>query len=218
MWLSSSTLRLFACSVIILIYDCNWNIVFYPMCFLYMVDVILVDEHDVPIWRCEKYKAHQEWGHLHRAFSVYVINEKKEVLLQQRAFHKYHSPWVRANTCCSHQLVWEKNDHAAHRRSQEEMWFDANLFKITEFVYKAPVPPWLTEYEYLHLYFGIYEGQKITPNPDEVAAWERVSFEDMDRRVQEKDVTLAPWTQVTWRKCSDMFEEFYQEKFWNEIH
>ena len=52
--------------------------------------VILVDDADRPIGLMEKMEAHEK-GLLHRAFSVFVFNSKKEILLQQRAFSKYHS-------------------------------------------------------------------------------------------------------------------------------
>lgn len=125
-----------------------------------MHPLILVDEHDNDIGRVEKLEAHEK-ALLHRAFSVYVFNDDHEVLLQQRALTKYHSPGIRANTCCSHQYPGEDNLVAAHRRLQEEMWFDTELKKITEFVYREPVPPGLVEHEYLHVSFWTYAGQKI---------------------------------------------------------
>ena len=53
--------------------------------------VILVDEQDNPIGLMEKLEAHQK-ALLHRAFSVFVLNDKGEIMLQQRADNKYHSP------------------------------------------------------------------------------------------------------------------------------
>ncbi len=177
-----------------------------------MANVLLVDEQDKQIWLCEKLKAHED-GVLHRAFSVYLINSKREILLQQRALHKYHSPWIRANTCCSHQFAWEENDHAAHRRLREEMWCKADLYKMTEFVYKEPVPPGLIEHEYLHLYFWVYEWQEYTPNPEEVADTQWVSFDELQRSVDQRESSLATRTQATRRLCSHLFEQFYKEKY-----
>lgn len=53
--------------------------------------VILVDVNDEPLGLMEKILAHEQ-ALLHRAFSVFVLNDDKEVMLQQRAAHKYHSP------------------------------------------------------------------------------------------------------------------------------
>lgn len=63
--------------------------------------VILVNENDEQIGLMEKMKAHIE-VHLHRAFSVFVFNSRGELLLQQRALSKYHTPGLWTNTCCSH--------------------------------------------------------------------------------------------------------------------
>ncbi len=62
--------------------------------------VILVNEQDEPIGLMEKMEAHEK-ALLHRAFSVFVLNSKNEIMLQQRAAHKYHSPLLWTNTTCS---------------------------------------------------------------------------------------------------------------------
>ena len=64
-------------------------------------NVVLVDQNDVEIGEMEKYEAHRR-GVLHRAFSVFVFNPEGELIMQRRAFTKYHSPGKWANTCCSH--------------------------------------------------------------------------------------------------------------------
>jgi isopentenyl-diphosphate delta-isomerase len=43
-------------------------------------------------------------GLLHRAFSVFLFNDKNELLLQQRATEKITFPDMWTNTCCSHPL------------------------------------------------------------------------------------------------------------------
>ena len=82
--------------------------------------VILVNELDEPIGTMEKMEAHEK-AVLHRAFSVFILNKNNEIMLQQRAHHKYHSPLLWTNTCCSHQRDGESNIQAGKRRLQEEM-------------------------------------------------------------------------------------------------
>ena len=82
--------------------------------------VVLVDEYDNEIGVMEKLAAHQE-GKLHRAFSVFIFNDKHELLLQRRAFGKYHSEGLWSNTCCSHPMHGESIITAAERRLEEEM-------------------------------------------------------------------------------------------------
>mgnify|MGYP000441918423 CR=1 FL=1 len=68
--------------------------------------VILVDEKDQQIGLMEKLEAHQK-GVLHRAFSVFIFNSKKELLLQRRAIDKSLCGGLWTNTCCSHQKAKE---------------------------------------------------------------------------------------------------------------
>jgi isopentenyl-diphosphate delta-isomerase len=88
--------------------------------------VILVNEDDTEIGQIEKQEAHN-LGLLHRAFSVLLFNSKGELLLQQRAAHKYHSPLLWTNACCSHQRPGEATLIAAKRRLQEEMGLNAKM-------------------------------------------------------------------------------------------
>lgn len=46
-------------------------------------------------------------GMLHRAFSVFLFNQKGELLLQQRSDAKITFPGYWTNTCCSHPLYFE---------------------------------------------------------------------------------------------------------------
>ena len=136
--------------------------------------VILVDENDRETGLMEKQEAHEK-GLLHRAFSIFIFNHKNELLLQQRALHKYHSAGLWTNTCCSHPRAGESIEQAAHRRLQEEMGFDCELYKKTSFIYKAEFENGLTEHEFDHILVGHYD-QAIHINPQEVAAYKWVDM------------------------------------------
>jgi len=99
--------------------------------------VILVNEKDEQIGLMPKMEAHEK-AVLHRAFSVFILNADNEIMLQQRAQHKYHSPLLWTNTCCSHQREGETNIQAGVRRLREEMGFTAELKELFSFIYKAP--------------------------------------------------------------------------------
>ena len=101
-----------------------------------MEKVILVDKTDHQIGEMEKQEAHIK-GLLHRAFSIFIFNSKGEVLLQQRAFHKYHSGGLWTNTCCSHPRNGETTIQAANRRLMEEMGMSCVLTEEFSFIYKA---------------------------------------------------------------------------------
>ena len=113
-------------------------------------EVILVDVNDTPVGTMPKMEAHEK-AILHRAFSVFILNKEGQLMLQQRALHKYHSPGLWTNTCCSHQRMGETNLEAGARRLQEEMGFVTELSEVTSFIYKAPFDNGLTEHEFDHV-------------------------------------------------------------------
>lgn len=162
--------------------------------------VILVNEVDKKIGLMPKQEAHEK-ALLHRAFSVFIFNDKKELMLQQRAFDKYHSPGLWTNTCCSHQRDGESNIEAGKRRLNEEMGFESELKETISFIYKAPFDNGLTEHEFDHILIGFYND---TPNlnPDEVANWKWMPVEDI-----KKDISKNPDSYTAWFKI--IFDKFY---------
>lgn len=163
--------------------------------------VILVDENDNQIGLMPKMEAHEK-AVLHRAFSVFIFNDKNELMLQQRALHKYHSPGLWTNTCCSHQRDGESNIEAGKRRLNEEMGFVTDLRETTSFVYKAPFDNGLTEHELDHVMIGNYNKEPII-NKDEVASWKWMPLEDV-----KVDIALRPEKYTAWFKI--IFEKFYE--------
>jgi len=162
--------------------------------------VILVNEKDEPIGLMNKMEAHEK-AVLHRAFSVFVLNDKNEVMLQQRAHHKYHSPLLWTNTCCSHQRDGETNIQAGKRRLFEEMGFEVALKELFHFIYKAPFDNGLTEHELDHVMIG-YSNENPTINPDEVENWKWMKIEDI-----KADMIQNPEIYTIWFKI--IFDEFY---------
>lgn len=163
-------------------------------------EVILVNELDEPIGLMPKLEAHQK-AVLHRAFSVFVLNDQNEIMLQQRAHHKYHSPLLWTNTCCSHQRNGETNIEAGSRRLFEEMGFQTDLKELFHFIYKAPFDNGLTEHELDHVMIGYYNGSPNI-NPEEVEDWKWMKIEDI-----KTDMELNPAIYTVWFKI--IFDEFY---------
>ena len=156
--------------------------------------VILVDAQDKELGLMEKMQAHQE-GLLHRAFSVFVINNNNQMLLQKRALEKYHSPGLWTNACCSHPYPNENTLVAANRRLQEEMGFNCNLKELGSFTYKTSFDNGLTEHEYDHVFIGNYNGP-ITVNPEEVDSFKWVSFDEIDEKLINNKHEYTFWFQV----------------------
>ncbi|MDO5968487.1 isopentenyl-diphosphate Delta-isomerase [Flavivirga aquimarina] len=163
--------------------------------------VILVNERDEQIGLMPKMEAHEK-ALLHRAFSVFIFNNKNELMLQQRALNKYHSPGLWTNTCCSHQREGETNIEAGKRRLQEEMGFVVDLKESISFIYKAPFDNGLTEHEYDHVLLGAYNDEP-TINTDEVASWKWMSLEQI-----KANISLQPELYTAWFKV--IFDKFYE--------
>lgn len=162
--------------------------------------VILVNERDEQIGTMAKMEAHEK-ALLHRAFSVFIMNERGETMLQQRAADKYHSPLLWTNTCCSHQREGESNLVAGKRRLTEEMGFSVELEELFSFIYKAPFDNGLTEHELDHVMIGSYNGRpKI--NPDEVADWKWMKLEEIKESIASDPQLYTAWFKI-------IFEKFY---------
>lgn len=162
--------------------------------------VILVDENDNQIGLMPKMEAHEK-ALLHRAFSVFTFNDKGELLLQQRAADKYHSPLLWTNTCCSHQRNGETSLEAGKRRLQEEMGFTCELEEVFSFIYKAPFDNGLTEHELDHVMIGYYNDDPII-NREEVEAFKWMTLEEV-----KVDMELNPALYTAW--FTIIFKEYY---------
>jgi isopentenyl-diphosphate delta-isomerase len=125
-----------------------------------------------------------------------------KVMNQQRALHKYHSPGLWTNTCCSHQRDGESNIEAGIRRLQEEMGFVADLKETTSFIYKAPFDNGLTEHEFDYILIGNYNEVPLI-NEDEVAAWKWMSLEAVKTDIEELPNQYTVWFKI-------IFEKFYK--------
>jgi isopentenyl-diphosphate Delta-isomerase len=156
-----------------------------------MEEVILVNEQDEQVGSMEKMEAHYK-GALHRAFSVFIFNNKGEMLLQQRAITKYHSGGLWTNACCSHPRPGESTNEAADRRLQEELGFSTSIKKIFDFKYNASFNNGLIEHEFDHVYVGNFQGQ-VKPNPSEVQDYCYMTMKDILASTQSHPHKYTAW-------------------------
>jgi len=164
--------------------------------------IVLVDEKDNPVGYAEKINAHQDGGKLHRAFSIFIFNSKKEALLQRRAKvkHTFQSLW--SNPCCSHPVKGEKLEDAVHRKLKQELGFDTPLKESFSFVYKATdTKSGLTEHEFDHVFIGHYDGSP-NPNPEEVDDWKWIAIDDLRKDVAKHPEKYTPWFPIAFNKLS----------------
>jgi isopentenyl-diphosphate delta-isomerase len=175
-------------------------------------EVILVDEQDQQLGIMEKIKAHQE-GLLHRAFSVFIFNEKGEMLLQQRSKNKYHSAGLWTNACCSHPKPGEDIQSAAQRRLHEELGFVTSIEEIFDFIYKSSFKNGLTEYEFDHVFIGIFD-DPIEPDKKEVSDYCFKSLEEIKSSLQSQPGLYTAWFHIAF----PMVEKWISEQSeWEQV-
>lgn len=170
--------------------------------------VVLVNEKDEIIDAMDKMEVHQK-GLLHRAFSIFIFNSKGEMLLQQRAAHKYHSSGLWTNACCSHPQPGEDTWAAAQRRLQEEMGFTTALTKAFDFIYKANVDNELTEHEFDHVYTGSYDGD-IAMNSEEVKDFAYQPMDTIKQALQNEPEQYTVWFRIAFPRIEQWWLENYQ--------
>jgi len=157
--------------------------------------VILVDKNDNQIGVEDKMKAHRNGGKLHRAFSVFILNSKGEVLIQKRAESKYHSPGLWANACCSHPRIGESLESAVHRRLKEEMGLDCKLKEFFTLTYRLELDNDLWEWEFDHIFIGKFNGN-ANPSSEEVAEWKWVDLNKLEKDIGENFDKYASWFKI----------------------
>lgn len=156
--------------------------------------VVLVNPEDDVLGLMEKQQAHIN-GLLHRAFSVFLFNDKGEMLLQKRASQKYHSPNQWTNAVCSHPRNGETYLDGAKRRLKEELGIETQLSEKFNFIYKADVGGNLWEHELDHVFVGNYDND-FNLNKEEVDEVRYISMQDLDKEISENPGNFTEWFKI----------------------
>lgn len=144
----------------------------------------------------EKLEVHKR-GLKHKAVSVFVMRGH-EVLIQQRAMGKYHTPGLWANTCCTHPDWNETADDCAMRRLDEELGITGLYPTYRDRVeYRADVGGGLIEHEVVDIFVAeADETLTVTPNPDEAMAVDWVDLYDLAARAKRRPEDYTPWLRI----------------------
>lgn len=166
--------------------------------------LILVDETDHAIGYESKRRCHQNGGMLHRAFSILLFNEQKQLLIQKRSHKKLLWPLYWSNSVCSHPRKDESYEIAATRRLSEELQCEAELVFLFKFRYQAMFDKISAENEICAVYIGKVQGQ-IVANPDEIAAWKYITLEELNRSLLTDAALYTPWFQMEWEHIRQFY-------------
>jgi isopentenyl-diphosphate delta-isomerase len=161
--------------------------------------LILVDENDNETGYMSKELCHQGEGILHRAFSIFIFNDKKDLLLQIRSSDKLLWADYWSNTVCSHPRKGETIEIAAQRRLDDEMGIQADLKWLFKFQYQAKFKQIGSENELCHVFIGKHNGLYY-PNPNEIKDLMLIPFEEVEAEIKKNEKYYTPWFKIEWKK------------------
>ncbi len=161
--------------------------------------LILVDGSDREVGHLGKADCHAGGGVLHRAFSLFIFNDRGELLLQQRSLHKRLWPNYWSNSCCSHPRVGESMTVAIHRRLMEELGLSCTLKFLFKFQYQAQYDESTSEHELCSVFFG-RSAVQAQPNRAEIAGLRWVSAQDLHSQIEGAAERYTPWFKLEWER------------------
>lgn len=167
--------------------------------------LILVDKHDNILGYKSKVECHEGEGILHRAFSIFILNSKNQLLLQKRSDQKLLWPLYWSNSCCSHPRKSEDYEIAIHRRLKEELGIDTELKYLFKFQYQANFENIGSENELCSVYIGRSD-DLVSVNENEIAEWKFIDIEQMENDMVEHPEIFTPWFKMEWEKIKSEFK------------
>jgi isopentenyl-diphosphate Delta-isomerase len=164
--------------------------------------LILVDPLDREIGHLGKSACHQGKGVLHRAFSLFIFNDRDELLLQQRSASKPLWPLYWSNSCCSHPRRGETVRTAIHRRLYEELGMRCPLQFLFRFQYQAQYDEDSAEHELCSVFAGRCSAP-VRANLNELAGWRWIHPSELDAELAQGVSRFTPWFLLEWQQMRE---------------
>ena len=165
--------------------------------------LILVNDNDEIIGYEQKDICHEGNGILHRAFSIFIFNERGELLLQKRSSGKPLWPQYWSNSVCSHPRKGETYETASSRRLLEEIGMKSDLTHLFKFRYQATFGDVGSENEVCVVFAGLSSGP-VKANPDEIEEWRFVEVSKLNDELKQRPEVFTPWFKMEWQRFSDL--------------
>ena len=160
-----------------------------------MEQVILVDEKNNQIGVADKETVHTKTTPLHRAFSLFLFNSKKQLLVIQRALSKKTFPGVWTNSVCGHVSPGEQTLDAVKRRVNDELHIVATDIKeVAPYRYRFADKNGIVENEICPIFVG-FTNEDPNPSKSEVEAWKWIDWNDFLKTIKEHFGTYSPWSE-----------------------
>jgi isopentenyl-diphosphate Delta-isomerase len=162
--------------------------------------LVLVDEADREIGHLSKSECHTGTGRLHRAFSIFIVNDRQELLLQQRSRYKRLWPLYWSNSCCSHPRRGESLASASRRRLQEELGLSCPLQFLFKFQYQAQYDADGAEHELCSVFIG-HSTAPVHAERHEIAAWRWIGIDELQQQLSDpRERHFTPWLRLEWAR------------------
>lgn len=162
--------------------------------------LILVDKNDEELGQITKRDAHQGKGRLHRAFSIFLFNDQKQLLMQKRSLKKLLWPEFWANSCCSHPRVGEELEEAVHRRLKQELNVSTQVDYLYKFEYRASFKDVGTEHELCSVWLGQVKEDNVMFNKDEISEIKFISIDRIEKELACNSEIYTPWLKLEWKR------------------
>jgi len=157
--------------------------------------VTLVDSHNNQIGVAPKDTVHTKDTPLHRAFSLYLFNSRKQLLVTQRAVHKKTFPGVWTNSVCGHVSPGEAAIDAVKRRVKDELNIVAsNVKEVAPYQYRFADKNGIVENEICPIFIGFTKEDPIV-NPTEVENWKWIDWKEFLETVRNNPGSYSPWSE-----------------------
>lgn len=174
--------------------------------------LIWVDENDNQTGSGEKLYTHQI-GQLHRAFSVFLYDrEKQEMLIQKRAYGKYHSGGKWSNACCSHPRLGQTLEEAVEIRVPYELGVElkGTLVECGNFVYYADFGD-LSEHELDHVFLNEVNKEEVAIDrfrEDEIAELQWIGIKELETWMKDRSDDFSAWFFPAYEKVKPHINAF----------
>jgi len=165
--------------------------------------VVLLDDRRRPIGTAPRATVHSADTPLHLAFSCYVFDDARRLLVQRRAVTKRTWPGVWSNSCCGHPRPGEDVAEAAFRRVREELGLEPRTLRplLPDFAYVATMPDGTRENEACPV-FGVYTDADPVPDPTEVEEWRWVPWSEFVDAAHATPWLISPWAALQVRELA----------------
>lgn len=163
--------------------------------------LILVNKQDEELGFKDKEEVHKGQGSMHRAFIVFFVNNKKQLLLTKRSKNKLLWPNFWDASVISHVLKGESYKQAAVRRAEEELNIkigQKDLKICGGFSYRSEYLNIGSENEYCQVLITKYS-KEVKPNPEEISDSRFVDKKTITRELSVKNDQFTPWFKIGFR-------------------